>query len=150
MRLLDTSILVRLRNANDPHHEECTALFASFVHEARATVLAAQVLIEYWVVATRPAGSNGLGLSPAQADTDVGNFLRLLACLPEPPDVLSRWRELVVSTGTCGRPSHDARLIAVMDAHGVSELITLNPSDFRRFPHIRLLTPAMALRPTPH
>lgn len=145
MRLLDTSILVRLRDANDPRHDQCKAIFGSFERDARETVLAAQVLIEYSVVATRPAGAHGLGLSPAQADADLANFLRLLPCVAEPPDVLARWRKLVVSTGTRGRPSHDARLVAVMDAHGITELVTLNPTDFVRYAHIKVLSPAAAL-----
>jgi predicted nucleic acid-binding protein len=139
--LLDTSILVRLRDQDSPDHPACLQLWGELAADARGAVLATQVLIEYWVVATRPKGTNGLGLDPVDADGDVSRFLKILPCLPEPPDVLVRWRHLVASTGTRGRPAHDARLVAVMDAYGISELVTINAADFHRFSHIRTRLP---------
>ena len=118
--LLDTSVLVRLRDHDSPHHRSCVLLVESLAADARQAILATQVLIEYWVVATRPKGVNGLGLAPAEADQDVQRFLDILPCPPEPHDVLARWRSLVTQTETRGRPAHDARLVAVMDAWGIA------------------------------
>jgi len=44
----------------------------------RGICLCAQVLIEYWVVATRPASRNGFGLTPAEAEADIMELRRLL------------------------------------------------------------------------
>lgn len=145
LMLLDTSVLVRLRDLDSPHRPSSILLLESLAADARGAVLATQVLIEYWVVATRPKGVNGLGLTPAEADQDLQRFLDILPCPPEPPDVLPRWRSLVKQSETRGRPAHDARLVAVMDAWGITDLVTLNPADFVRFPHVRCLTPDQAL-----
>jgi hypothetical protein len=64
--------------------------------------LCAQVLIEYWVVATRPAANNGFGLSPCEADGDLSSLRGLLPCLPELPDVADRWYALVGRYGVSG------------------------------------------------
>jgi predicted nucleic acid-binding protein len=98
--------------------------------------ICAQVLIEYWVVATRPRAVNGLGLSPEQADQEIDLILTFLNILPEPPDVFPRWRQLVAPHKVLGRPAHDARLVAVMQAHGINELITLNSDHFRRYSNL--------------
>ena len=142
--LLDTSVLVRLRDKDSPEHAGCVSLLRSLEVPGHDRVLCAQVLIEYWVVATRPRDVNGLGLTPTQADVDLSDFLSLVPCLPEPPDVLARWRKLVSTNGTRGRPAHDARLVAVMEAFDIGNLITLNAEHFRRFHGIRCQTPAEA------
>ena len=147
--LLDTSVLVRLRDKDSAEHADCASLLRSLDFAIHDRVLCAQVLIEYWVVATSPRNVNGLGLTPAEANADLSDFLSLIPCLPEPPDVLARWRELVTTTGTRGRPAHDARLVAVMDAFGINDLITLNAEHFRRFDRVRCHTPADALPPPP-
>jgi predicted nucleic acid-binding protein len=40
-----------------------------------------------------------------------------------------------------GKPAHDARIVALMLAHGVTQLLTLNPSDFARYQGITTVTP---------
>lgn len=103
-------------------------------------VLCTQNLIEYWAVATRPISANGLGRSPLQASLDLTDFATFPR-LEEPPDIYLYWKRLVEKFNVSGRPAHDARLIALMDAHGISGLITLNKRDFARYPHITCQTP---------
>ena len=100
-----------------------------------------QVVVEYWVVATRPKSANGIGLSVKDTDSDVADFLQLLPRIPEPTDIFERWRRLVSSHEVSGRPAHDARLVALMQAHGLEEILTLNHRDFERFDGIRCLNP---------
>ncbi|GAA6616251.1 hypothetical protein [Scytonema sp. NUACC26] len=40
-----------------------------------------------------------------------------------------------------GNPSHDARLVAAMIAHNLTNLLTFNTSDFRRFSEITAIAP---------
>src|SRR4051812_18224769 len=82
--------------------------------------VAAQNLIEFWVVATRPLASNGLGLSPAQAATEVSNFKAAFHLLPDTPAVFPEWERLAVLYQIQGKQAHDLRLVAVMKVHGVS------------------------------
>jgi len=39
----------------------------------------------------------------------------------------------VVSFGVSGVQVHDARLVAAMTVHGVTHILTLNPTDFARY-----------------
>jgi len=41
-----------------------------------------------------------------------------------------------------GKPSHDARLVAAMLAHGVTHILTFNDTDFRRYAGITPVVPA--------
>lgn len=40
-----------------------------------------------------------------------------------------------------GKSAHDARIAALMLAHGVTHLLTLNPTDFTRYNGITPVTP---------
>lgn len=102
----------------------------------------AQVLIESWVVATRPLDVNGLGFPLDKTDRHMDEIETLFPCLPEPEDMAARWRMVVRSYSVIGKQAHDARIVALMIAHGVTHLVTLNPSDFARYPEIAAITPA--------
>jgi predicted nucleic acid-binding protein len=53
--------------------------------------------------------------------------------LPDTAAVHEHWRRLVVEYRVSGRQVHDARLVAVMLAHGILRLLTLNVGDFERY-----------------
>ena len=143
----DTSVLLRLRDPSDPRHVDCRAALDPASAVRHGLCLGAQVMIEYWVVATRPAANNGFGLSPDEAAADVTAFRAFLPCLPEPPDVADRWFGLVARHGVSGKPAHDTRLVALMEAHGVRRLLTLNPADFARYPTVQCVGPAQLPAP---
>jgi predicted nucleic acid-binding protein len=143
--LVDTNVLIRLRDASSPDHLDCVRCLHPEIIRARGLVIFAQVLIEFWAVATRPKDVNGVGLTAAEADADLSDLLKILPCLGELPDVLSRWRQLVLQFGVLGRQAHDARLVAAMDLHGISTILTLNRADFARYSHIHCLAPSELL-----
>jgi len=105
-------------------------------------------MIEYWAVAARPIGVNGLGMSPADASRNLHDALSAFACLPEPDKIGIGWLDLVTAHSVLGKQAHDARLAAFMMAHGITQLLTLNPSDFARYSEITALTPADVLSRT--
>ena len=110
--LVDTSVLLRLRDPASPAHAACRAALEPAQVARCGICLCAQVLIEYWVVATRPADRNGFGLTPAEAEGDLIALLGMLPCLPEPPDIAARWLSRVARYQVAGKPAHDARLVA--------------------------------------
>jgi predicted nucleic acid-binding protein len=138
---VDTNILIRLQDAGDPRHQECVEALHRLKSAGNEPCICAQVMIEYWVVATRPRNVNGLGLDPADAEASLQRLEQLFVCLPEPPDMAFRWRSLAVQYGVRGRQAHDARLAALMLAHGVTHLLTLNATDFARYAGITCLEP---------
>jgi predicted nucleic acid-binding protein len=104
--------------------------------------ITAQNLIEFWAVATRPTAANGLGWTVVKAKTEVERLLDQFPLLLESPAVFVHWRQLVATLGVEGKNVHDARLIAVMRAHGVTHFLTFNTEDFSRYPGIVLVHPS--------
>lgn len=143
--LVDANVLVRLRDADSPEHANCMALYRAAANRQFDLRVCAQVLIEFWVVVTRPRAANGMGLLPIDADRDLRDFLTVFPVLSEPSDVLGRWHELVVQHGVVGKPAHDARLVALMDTHAVREVLTLNVADFSRYRQVTAITPGQLL-----
>ncbi len=143
MRLIvDTNVLVRLRDKNSPHLPECERAMELLITGNHGLYLCTQVLIEFWSVATRPLEANGLGRTVEQAYADCYLFLDAMPLLDEPPDIAHRWLELVRRYGVKGKEVHDARLVAFSAAHGIPHILTLNPADFSRYQEVTAITPA--------
>jgi predicted nucleic acid-binding protein len=140
--LLDTNIVLRNANRSDAQHGLVADWLRRLVEAGADLCVAPQVLYEYWVVATRPAEVNGLGLSIDEARASIATFRDAYALLPDPPELLDRWLELCTRHTVSGRPAHDARLVAYMLCHDIEQLLTLNADDFTRYGEIRCLSPA--------
>jgi predicted nucleic acid-binding protein len=67
---------------------------------------------------------------------------RVFLLLPESPDTYEHWKQLVESRSVLGVQVHDARLAALMMVSGVTHLLTLNGSDFKRYTEIEAVSPA--------
>jgi hypothetical protein len=87
--LVDTNILLRSLNPDDPQYEAAANALAKLRVRNETLCIVPQNLIEFWAVATRPINKNGLGM------------------------------------------------------HAVTDILTFNVSDFRRFPGITALDPAV-------
>ena len=103
--------------------------------------VAAQNLIEFWAVATRPIANNGLGLSVVQTEVEVIRLKNLFALVPDTPDIFFEWERIVRQYQVSGKQVHDARLVAAMKVHGLQNLLTFNDGDFKRFPEITAVNP---------
>ena len=109
-----------------------------------------QVLYEFWVVTTRPTSAvGGLGRTPAAVDREINAILAGFPLFPDTPAVFPEWRALVRTHAVSGKPSHDARLVALMQAHTITHILTLNGADFARYPGITAIPPASLAPPTP-
>jgi hypothetical protein len=78
---------------------------------------------EYYVVATRPREQNGLGLSPEEALQDLEDLAALFHVLRDERAVYDHWVELLKIYGVCGKPAHEAQIVAAMKRHGTGHLI---------------------------
>lgn len=128
--LLDTNILLR---ASDPQSEQYAVADEAvyqLLAEGHQCLLTSQVLIEFWVVATRPVEVNGFGWTPERTKTQIERFLSQFTLLQEPPDLFSFWFQLVNDHEIKGKRTHDIRILAVMKAYTISHILTFNPSDF--------------------
>ncbi len=112
----DTSVLARLLERDSPKGRAAEQAVRTPRSLGGELAVCPQVLTEFWVVATRPLGVNGYGLKPSDADACIGDFLEAFVLLPDPSDLLERWREIVVKHAVRGKPAHDARLVAALRA----------------------------------
>ena len=143
--LLDANLLLRLDDEGHAHHDTALAALdwlAAHDHEA---VIVPQVLYEYWVVATRPLEVNGLGLDVASAERAVAEWMTVFKPLLDERGVFGHWRDLVSAHEVKGKNAHDARLVAAMQRHRVTTLVTFNTPDFARFTGINVFSPADVL-----
>ena len=140
--LTDTNILLRSLYPEHPHYGAAENALASLRFRNETLCVAPQNLIEFWAVATRPRDANGLGMTPARAASEIAILRQFFRVLPATPDVLETWQRIVVSLGISGRQTHDAHLVAIMQVYSVTNILTFNGVDFRRFPGITVLDPA--------
>jgi predicted nucleic acid-binding protein len=62
--------------------------------------------------------------------------------LPDSEDVYLAWRQLVMVNQVRGVQVHDARLVAIMQAYGLTRILTLNQPDFLRYANIQAVHPS--------
>ena len=132
--LVDTNVFLRVADSSDPNHAVARMALRKIPASGDTRCFATQNIIEFWVVATRPSTSRGgLGLSVAEADRFVRLFRRVFTLIPETGSVLDEWYRLVTTHNVSGVQAHDARLAALMKAHGITHILTFNTTDFSRY-----------------
>ena len=85
--LIDTNVLLRWSDSASPLHDTCTQALSDLTRQSHILCVCAQVLIESYVVATRPMDVNGLGFSAEQARQMIADIKQSFPCLPEPQDI---------------------------------------------------------------
>lgn len=139
--LLDTNIVLRFSNPSDVQHDLVTDAVATLLANGHDCYLTPQVLIEMWVVATRPTDVNGLGWSTVYTRKIIDELLGRFPIVEEMPQIFSEWLELVTNNEIKGKRTHDARIIALMRASQIDVILTLNPSDFSGVSGITVVHP---------
>lgn len=139
--LVDTSVWVRFFDSSSPLCERCRSAIDETLSRGDELCICAQVMIEFWAVATRPIEANGLGMTHEGANLNLGDILEVCTLLPEPPDLAEQWRDLAVRARPTGKTVHDSRIVALMIAHGVEHLLTLNGEDFKSYPGVKAIAP---------
>lgn len=139
--LLDTNILLRISRRDDPDHAIVDAVLGKLAAAGSVLHYTHQTIAEFWNVATRPADRRGFGLTPAEAEREVKVIEAGMVLLPDSEAVYREWRRLVVVHSVSGVQVHDARLIAAMNVHGITNLLTLNIADFKRFSGVAAIHP---------
>lgn len=147
--LLDTSAIIRFCQTADSKHHLVLDAVARLSELGYQTCIVPQVVYELWSVATRPITANGLGWSTHDAKTEIGRLGKLFVFLKDERTVYSHWIELVSQLDIGGRNAHDARLIAAMDRHEISHLLTLDRDDFKKFNHKTIWFPEDVLAINP-
>lgn len=135
--LLDSNILLRLYQRNDPLHSLVRHALSTLWSRGDRFYYTSQIVGEFWNVCTRPsAARGGYGLPLPETDRRVRLIERSYRFLPDNATVHADWRRLLVTHAISGVQVHDARIAAAMYVHGVTHLLTFNMRDFARFPGI--------------
>jgi predicted nucleic acid-binding protein len=140
--LVDSNILLRLLQRSDPHHSTIRQAVRTLLVRGDELCCTPQNIVELWNVSTRPATARGgFGLTTAETDRRVRLIEHVFTILEETPSVYPEWRRLVVQYSVAGVQVHDARIIAVMNVHGITNILTLNGADFSRYAGITCVAP---------
>lgn len=141
--LADTNVVARWVIPHDPQFALARAPVVSLHQQGETVFITPQNIAEFWTVATRPAPplANGMGRPIEQVITDVQSIEPFFPLLQERPAIYPLWRQLVEKHSILARQVYDARLVAVMQAHGVTHLLTLNPNHFQRYEGITVVHP---------
>ena len=145
--LIDTDILLRISLVNDPLHNLIGTALQKLARQGTASCFSLQNLAEFWNVCTRPTNRNGYGLTIAETNQRAEYIERTMTFLPDNDQVYPIWRSLVRVNNVRGVQVHDARLVAVMLAHGLGHILTLNQSDFQRFASVQAIHPSQLQGP---
>jgi predicted nucleic acid-binding protein len=141
--LIDTNILGRLAQPCHAHHPVATRALRSLDEAGHELRLVPQVIYEFWAIATRPITEHGLGFSVNDTKERLQRLKLLFPPLRDERGILEPWEKLVVDYAVKGKPTHDARLVAAMQRHGLTHILTFNLDDFKRYPAVQVLDPAV-------
>ena len=139
--LVDTNILLRIVDPSNASHHVAVNATTVLRRMSHKLVIVPQTIYEFWAVSTRSLQANGLGMTPAEADELILEFCDVFCLLRDERTIFERWQALVTSHQIRGVNSYDVRLVAAMERHGIQNLLTLNPTDFRRFGSITVIDP---------
>jgi predicted nucleic acid-binding protein len=143
--LIDTNVLIRLAQQEYPQHQLANSAIRELEKRDVKLCFSMQNIAELWNVCTRLENRNGYGLTPAETNRRTEAIEAKMTFLPDNEQVYSIWRRLVLNLNIRGVQVHDARLAAIMEAHAISYILTLNQEDFRRFPHVTAVHPNQVL-----
>ena len=148
--LVDSGVLLRLMERADPQHGIIRQAVRALTARGDELATGLQNIAEFWNVCTRPSTSRGgLGLDIDETDRRVRVLERIFTILADQTNTYRLWRRLVVTHSVQGKQVHDARLVALMQAHAITHILTLNGADFRRYPGITPIDPASFVLPSP-
>ena len=138
----DTNVLLRFIQPDNPHHERAVRALSERTLAGDEFVVVPQNLVEFWTVAPRPLGDNGLGMTPRETKEHVEDILRAFTFLPDTVGSFARWFDLVDRYEVKGKTTHDARLVATLLDNGVRRLLAFNARDLKRHEAIRAESPS--------
>jgi predicted nucleic acid-binding protein len=140
---VDTNVLLRIFKRADPECSTIRKAFLNLRQDGHSLMISPQNMAEFWCVATRPATARGgFGLTIEQTDKQTRILEKFFHIVPEERQTYSIWRDLVKTHSVSGVRVHDARLVAWMMTHSIDDIITLNGSDFVRYPGMKAHLPS--------
>lgn len=139
--LLDTNVVLRFCNPSDVQHSLATDAVSFLLARGEECFLTPQVIVEFWVVATRPIDVNGLRWNVEQTSNTIDQLCDRIPLIKESSDIFPNWLDLVTSNKVMGKRTHDARIVGAMLTHEITHILTLNSKDFSFASSITIVHP---------
>lgn len=139
--LVDTNVLLRALQPQHSLYTSADRALRLLPKQGRRLHVVAQNLVELWTVATRPLRANGLGMSAPQAAMELEKIRKTFRFLPDTPAIYPAWEALVTGYQVTGKPAHDARLVAAMQTHHLTAILTFDKAGFSRYAGIEVVHP---------
>lgn len=139
--LVDTNVLLRSAQPSHSMHVDAVRAVGELLARGELLSIIPQNIVEYWAVATRPVEANGLGLSVTDTVNELTRVKGIFRVLPDTPAIFTEWESLVSRHAVKGKEAHDARIVAAMLTHRISNLLTFNTGDFKRYTEINSVDP---------
>ena len=139
--LLDTNILLRTQFDKDFQLTSASRALIALREKGNGLRVALQSFAEFWNVSTRPIGVNGYGLSIEETDRRLRFFEHSFPPLYESAKSHAARHSLLLKHRVHGTEVHDARLVSVMLANQIPQILTFNTKDFQRFDEIESIHP---------
>ncbi|MCY7275006.1 MAG: PIN domain-containing protein, partial [Phormidesmis sp. CAN_BIN44] len=124
--LVDTNILLRLAAVESPMHLAALRSITVLQSQGISLCVVSQNLVEFWVAATRPISSNGLGLTIDEAIQEIRKLRILFVLNDDRPEIFPTWERLIQHYRVMGKQAHDTRLVAAMLVHNIPKILTFN------------------------
>ncbi len=140
--LVDTNVILRSAEPGHVQHQAAIDAIDALAKQGNTLCLVPQNFYEFWVVSARPLAQNGRGKSPDEVIAEFSFLESHFAVLSDNRTVFDEWKRLMAGYKVTGKPSHDARLVAAMLAHGITHILTFNDQDFRRYAGVTVISPA--------
>src|SRR5262249_27241420 len=104
-----------------------------------------QSLYAFWTVATRKPNPqralSGLGMTPAQAYSEIIPIKRLFPLFPDNGRILPGWERLVTQHSVPGKNGHDVRYVTATIVHKMGRLLTATNEDSKGYATIAAILP---------
>jgi predicted nucleic acid-binding protein len=139
--LVDTNVLLRSAQPSHPMYNDAVNSTTTLKLQGETLYVLSQNLVEFWVVATRPLDVNGLGMSVDEAEQELQKLKSFFSLLTDSPLTFAEWEKMVVQHKVAGKPAREARLVAAMNVHGISHILTFNADDFKRYANVTAVKP---------
>lgn len=146
---VDTGVLLRLVIRTDPANQETRQAVRFLKVRGDKLVALTQNAAEFWNVCTRPTSARGYGLSIQETEKKLRTLQRLIEFRADSLAGFQEWKRLVVAHQVSGVEVHDTRLVAAMHVQGITQIVTYNKADFKRFQNITASLPNEILNQPP-